>query len=91
MRAPELPDSIQQDLSGWLYGCDICQDVCPWNRFEATAEETRFAPREGNVNADLAEVLELTPETYAARFRGSAMKRTKLSGLQRNARALLSV
>jgi epoxyqueuosine reductase len=91
LRAPELPASIQPDLSGWLYGCDICQDVCPWNRFETVTEETRFAPREGNVNADLAEVLELTPETYAARFHGSAMKRAKLSGLQRNARALLTL
>ncbi len=86
LRAPELP--AEMDLSGWLYGCDICQDVCPWNRFEETTAEERFAPRMGNVNAELAEILELTPETYAARFRGSAMKRAKLSGLQRNARAL---
>jgi epoxyqueuosine reductase len=89
LRAPELPREI--DLSGWLYGCDICQDVCPWNRFEETTSETRFAPRKGNVNAELDEILELTPETYAARFRGSAMKRAKLSGLQRNARALTCV
>jgi epoxyqueuosine reductase len=90
LRTPELPSTIQQDLSGWLYGCDICQDVCPWNRFESGTEERRFAPREGNVNAELDDVLELTPETYAHRFRGSAMKRTKLVGLQRNARALLA-
>jgi epoxyqueuosine reductase len=89
LRTPELPAAVQQELSGWLYGCDICQDVCPWNRFEQGSGEPRFAPREGNVNADLDEVLQLTPETYAARFRGSAMKRTKLTGLQRNARALL--
>jgi epoxyqueuosine reductase len=90
LRTSELPESIQQRLSGWLYGCDICQDVCPWNRFEAATEEPRFAPRDGNVNADLGAVLELTPETYAARFRGSAMKRAKLHALQRNARALSS-
>ena len=90
LRTPELPAAVEQNLSGWLYGCDICQDVCPWNRFEAATEETRFAPRAGNVNAELAEVLELTPETYAARFRGSAMKRAKLHALQRNARALLT-
>ena len=90
LRTPELPTSMQQDLSGWLYGCDICQDVCPWNRFEEGTDEARFAPREGNVNAELDELLALTPEAYAVRFRGSAMKRTKLTGLQRNARALLS-
>ena len=89
LRAPELPSEIENNLSGWVYGCDICQDVCPWNRFEETTSETRFAPREGNVNAELDEILELTPETYAARFRGSAMKRAKLAGLQRNARALI--
>jgi len=88
LRAPELPSEL--DVAGWLYGCDICQDVCPWNRFEETTSETRFAPREGNVNAELDKILELTPETYAARFRGSAMKRAKLSGLQRNARALIN-
>ena len=89
LRAPELPPQIQEKLSGWVYGCDVCQDVCPWNRFEETTDDTRFAPREGNVNANLDEMLQLTPETYAARFRGSAMKRAKLAGLQRNARALL--
>ena len=88
LRTPELPREIQENLSGWLYGCDICQDVCPWNRFEETTVEARFAPREGNVNADLDEIVDLTPETYAKRYRGSAMKRAKLSGLQRNARAL---
>ncbi len=88
LRAPELPAEVEKNLSGWFYGCDICQDVCPWNRFEEPTRETRFAPREGNVNAELDQILELTPETYAARFRGSAMKRAKLAGLQRNARAL---
>lgn len=90
LRTLELPEQIEPHLSGWLYGCDICQDVCPWNRFEEVTTETRFTAREGNINADLDEIFELTPETYAERFRGSAMKRAKLSGLQRNARALLT-
>ena len=90
LRTPELPEQIEQNLSGWLYGCDICQDVCPWNRFEEVTTDQHFAPRPGNVNAQLDEILSLTPETYAARFRGSAMKRTKLAGLQRNASALKS-
>ena len=89
LRDPEIPQTVAENLEGWFYGCDICQDVCPWNRFEQTTDEPRFLPREGNVNAQLSDVLELTPETYAERFRGSAMKRAKLSGLQRNARALL--
>jgi epoxyqueuosine reductase len=86
LRAPELP--VEMDLAGWLYGCDVCQDVCPWNRFEEATNETRFAPRDGNIDVELAEIMELTPESYAARYRGSAMKRAKLAGLQRNARIL---
>ena len=84
-----IPDHIGQHLEGWLYGCDICQDVCPWNRFEQVTGESRFQPREGNVNAGLSEVLSLAHDEYAERFRGSAMKRAKLSGLQRNARTLV--
>jgi len=89
LRTDKIPAGVKDNLEGWLYGCDICQDVCPWNRFEQVTNETRFQPRAGNVNASLSEVLNLTPETYADRFRNSAMKRAKLAGLQRNARALL--
>ena len=89
LRDVELPAEVAENLEGWLYGCDICQDVCPWNRFEQTTDERRFQPREGNVNAELSEFAALTPETYAERYRGSAMKRAKLAGLQRNARSLL--
>ena len=89
LRNAELPANVAENLEGWLYGCDICQDVCPWNRFEQATDELRFQPRAGNVNAELSEIAALTPETYAERFRGSAMKRAKLSGLQRNASALL--
>lgn len=88
LRSPDLPSQITENLNGWLYGCDVCQDVCPWNRFEKPTGEARFEPRAGNVSADLDEILNLSPEEYAARFRRSAMKRTKLGGLQRNAQAL---
>ena len=87
-RAPEMRDDVAAHLEGWLYGCDICQDVCPWNQMTPVTNEQRFEPRAGNVNADLSELLQLTPGAYAASFRGSAMKRAKLSGLQRNAREL---
>jgi len=87
-RAPEMREDIAAHLEGWLYGCDICQDVCPWNRFAQTTGEARFAARPDNVNADLAEILMLTPEAYPRRFSHSAMKRAKLAGLQRNAEAV---
>jgi epoxyqueuosine reductase len=89
LREQQMPQEIAENLEGWLYGCDICQDVCPWNRFEQETDEPRFEPRAGNVNAVLAEVLEMTAESYADRYRQSAMKRAKLSGLRRNAHTLL--
>ena len=88
LRADELPAEVAEHLAGWLYGCDICQDVCPWNRFQQPTDEARFEPRTDNVSADLADILALTPDAYAARFRRSAIKRAKLAGLKRNARTL---
>lgn len=89
LRAPSIPEAVAERMDGWLYGCDVCQDVCPWNRFEQPTDETRFEPRPSNVSADLSLILKLTQEEYAARFRLSAIKRAKLAGLQRNARTLL--
>lgn len=90
LRDERLSDEIAENLNGWLYGCDVCQDVCPWNRFEKTTEEIRFEPRAGNVSPDLNEIANLSHEDYVEKFRRSAMKRAKLAGLQRTARALLS-
>lgn len=88
LRAPELPVPINENLNGWLYGCDICQDVCPWNRFEKPTEEARFEPRQGETSIETEKILSFSPESYAERFRRSPMKRTKLTGLRRNAEAL---
>jgi epoxyqueuosine reductase len=88
LRTPELPNEVASNLNGWLYGCDICQDVCPWNRFEQPTSEARFEPRNAETSLDLDHVLEMSQEDFSARFRRSAMKRTKISGLQRNARHL---
>jgi epoxyqueuosine reductase len=81
--------SLRNSIGPQILGCDICQDVCPWNQMTPTTSDPRFEPREGNVNASLTEIFELTPESYARRFRGSAMKRAKLSALKRNGQALL--
>ncbi len=88
LRDETLPPEIASDLNGWLYGCDICQDVCPWNRFETPAREARFEPRNGDTSLDLDTVISMTHEEYVERFRRSAIKRAKLSGLKRNAAAL---
>lgn len=88
LRDEELPDDIVPNLNGWLYGCDICQDVCPWNRFEKPTEEARFEPRNTETAISLDSLSAMSHDAYVERFRKSAMKRTKLSGLQRNADAL---
>jgi epoxyqueuosine reductase len=88
LRTPELPETIEGSLSGWLYGCDICQDVCPWNRFQIPTEENRFEPRNSETSIDLTLIAQMEQDEYVERFRHSAVKRTKLSGLKRNAAAL---
>ena len=90
LRDEKLPDAVAENLDGWIYGCDICQDVCPWNRFEQPTDIARFEPRPGNVNPQLTDIASLTHEDYVRRFRRSAIKRAKLSGLHRNANELLS-
>jgi epoxyqueuosine reductase len=88
LRDETLPNIVVENLNGWIYGCDICQDVCPWNRFERPTEEVRFEPRLGEASLDTRTLAAMDHETYVERFRGSAMKRTKLAGLKRNAAAL---
>ena len=73
---------------GVLYGCDVCQDVCPWNGKALVATDRALAPRFRTGTLDLREVLGWTPEEYRSRLRGSAMKRVKLPVLQRNARVV---
>ena len=88
LRSETLPADIADSMEGWFYGCDICQDVCPWNRFETPTEESRFEPRKGETSIPIDEILSFTPDEYAERFRKTAIKRAKLPGLKRNARAL---
>lgn len=90
LRDETLPPEIASNLNGWLYGCDICQDVCPWNRFEKPSGEPAFEPRNGETSLSLDGIDRMETEEYIERFRGSAMKRTKLSGLKRNANHLRS-
>ena len=83
-------DEIAETTAGWLYGCDICQDVCPWNRFRCESAEPRYAPRPGLVEPRLDEIASMSQEEFSARFRRSPIKRTKLRGLVRNAKKVAS-
>jgi len=85
----ELPTGITQKFDRWVYGCDICQDVCPWNRFAKETHEQAFAPREENIAPKLNELRDISQEEFSRRFRKSPIKRTKHIGLTRNAAAVL--
>ena len=87
LRDENLPEPIESNLEGWIFGCDICQDVCPWSRFSKPTEEARFEPRPEIVAPHLDQIADLTPAEFSARFRRNPVKRAKLAGLRRNARA----
>src|SRR3984893_14748456 len=81
----EIPEELRAGLGRHIFGCDICQDVCPWNRKAPIATAPEFQPREGLVNPALGWLAEMQPEEFREVFRGSAVKRAKLAGLRRNA------
>lgn len=88
----ELKDAIPQEFKGqfddWMFGCDICQEVCPWNRFAKPHNEPDFAPREGMLEMKREDWVELTKDVFNQLFRKSAVKRTGYEGLKRNIRFL---
>jgi len=80
-----VPDELREGMGRHLFGCDICQDVCPWNRNAPVTGEPEFEPRTELVNPALAWLAEMTAEEFRQVFRGSPVKRTKLGGIRRNA------
>ena len=77
------------DLDGWIYGCDICQEVCPWNiSFSKISEEKYFEPRTDIINNTDQKWLEIDQEKFSTTFKKSAAKRTKLMGLKRNIKSV---
>ena len=86
-RGPIDP-GIAAKMGGWVFGCDVCQDVCPWNRFQQPTREDSFHPREGSVAPALADLASITAEEFSRRFTRSPVKRTKREGLMRNAEAV---
>lgn len=86
----DIDGELGRRFEGWIYGCDICQDVCPWNhKFATESPEARFQPRPGNQAPRLDAWHAMTPQEFSERFRGSAIKRTKVAGLKRNIAVVL--
>ncbi|HIF14882.1 MAG TPA: tRNA epoxyqueuosine(34) reductase QueG [Bacteroidetes bacterium] len=84
----QIPNEFKGSFNDWMFGCDICQDVCPWNSFSKPHSEPLFEPKEELINMSKNEWKELTKETFRKVFKGSAVKRTKFEGLKRNIRFL---
>ena len=80
-----IPEDLRAGMGRHVFGCDICQDVCPWNRKAPASSAPEFDPRPGLVNPALAWLGEMSPEEFRETFRGSPIRRTKRSGLRRNA------
>lgn len=79
-----IPTAMKGAFDNWMFGCDICQDVCPWNRFSKPHEESRFAPHQMLLGMKKQDWLEITEDVFQQVFKKSPVKRTKYNGLKRN-------
>lgn len=83
-----IPKEMQGKFENWMFGCDICNDVCPWNRFANTHQDGRFLPIREIINFSNKDWLELTEESFKKIFKHSPLKRSKYNGIMRNLRFL---
>ena len=80
----EIPQEFKGKMDGWMFGCDICQDVCPWNRFSVLHNEPSFKPNNELLTLSKTELQDITEDVFNKVFKSSAVKRTKFAGLKRN-------
>ena len=79
-----IDESMKGKFDSWMFGCDVCQDVCPWNRFSKTTTEASFTPVPEILNLSTKEWQEMSEEAFKQVFKHSALKRTKFTGIKRN-------
>jgi len=84
----EIPTDFQGKMDNWAFGCDVCQTVCPWNRFATPHSEPAFNPPDELLSLSKNEWEEMTQEVFSVIFKNSAIKRTKYEGLKRNIKFL---
>lgn len=80
----EIDTAFKDKMDNWMFGCDICQDVCPWNRFATPHSEPKFKPNEQLLQMKREDWLDITEDVFKTVFKNSAVKRTKFKGLTRN-------
>ena len=80
----EIPSEFQGKMDNWMFGCDVCQDVCPWNKFSILSTENAFQPNPQLLEMNISDWQEITEETFKVVFKNSPIKRTKIAGLKRN-------
>ncbi|XZF14045.1 tRNA epoxyqueuosine(34) reductase QueG [Chitinophagaceae bacterium MMS25-I14] len=85
-----MPEAFNGKMSGWMFGCDVCQEVCPWNRFSRPNAEPAFTPVPEILNLSLQQWEELGEEAFRKIFKNSPLKRSKWPGIMRNIKALKS-
>jgi len=83
-----IPTELQGKMDGWMFGCDVCQDVCPWNRFSKKNTEPMFTPIPEILNLSIGEWEEMSEEAFNKTFKNSPLKRSKWKGIQRNVQAI---
>jgi epoxyqueuosine reductase len=79
-----IPTAMKGKFDNWAFGCDVCQDVCPWNKFSKPHQEPKFEPNEQLLNMNKQDWQEITEQVFSQLFKKSAVKRTKYNGLKRN-------
>lgn len=79
-----IPTEFKNQMDNWVFGCDVCQDVCPWNSFSLAHREPAFEDKQGKLQMSTKDWQDLNEESFQKVFKGSAVKRTKFSGLKRN-------
>lgn len=84
----EIPTEYGQQMENWVFGCDICQQVCPWNRFQQPTTEPDFQPRPGVLDLTVEQVRAMSDEEFQERFQGSPVRRAKAEGFRRNGRGI---
>ena len=84
-----IPESMKNKFDGWMFGCDVCQDVCPWNRFSKPHNEERFSPISEILNFNTKDWEDLTEESFKIIFKNSPLKRSKFKGIKRNLNFIL--